>query len=105
MRDLQGQATRARVNVSFKGVAKYQIGTGTDAASSTTGGQVISPERATGQAASQNASVAAANAGRNTPSSVRSQVAASAAARTGGSGSSQGPAIQGANFQRVRLGG
>lgn len=58
MRDLTGKATRAKVSVSFRQVPKYQINTGVDQASATTGGQAIKPSQATGQTAGQAKNVA-----------------------------------------------
>jgi len=69
MRDLTGKATRAKVSVSFRQVPKYQINTGVDQASATTGGQAIKPSQATGQTAGQAKNVTANN--KTTPAAAK----------------------------------
>lgn len=85
MRDLTGATTRARVNVSFREVADYQINTGRDQALS-------SSTDAPQQAAQQAANVAQANTAKNTPAA--SPAAAAAASSGGGGGGGGGGGTQ-----------
>lgn len=58
MRDLQGRATRAMVGVSLKQVPKYQVGTGTDQAGASTGGQALDASKFNTEAAKQGQNIA-----------------------------------------------
>jgi len=72
MRDLQGRATRAMVGVSLKQVPKYQVGTGTDQAGASTGGQALDASKFNTEASKQSENIA--KSGSTTPAAQAQDV-------------------------------
>jgi hypothetical protein len=79
MRDLQGQTTRAKVDVSLMQVPEYQVNTGRDQAGQVTAGNVaISPEQRAAAAANAQANQNVTGKGGANPASAAAKPASGA---------------------------